>query len=236
MRVFTLCLANVPTRQALSALLRTVSGSTVSGLVHAECFTMMKLGSPMLSPQRLQMHKLVMFAGWEDERAIDEFMNASELGRACGAGWHLRMSFLRRWGQVREFSMLPETVGESDPDAPVAAFTLARMRLLEVPRFVHWGRPVETLIRNHPEASFAMAAIRYPRSVATFSVWNSQQAMVDMVRGHSAVPQAGRHIEAMKERSRRDFHHEFTTLRFRPLAEFGTWEGRSSLLPQGAIR
>ena len=31
---------------------------------------------------------------------------------------------------------------------------------------------------------------------------------------------------AMVERERRDFHHEFTTLRFRPLSEHGTWEGR----------
>lgn len=35
----------------------------------------------------------------------------------------------------------------------------------------------------------------------------------------------GRHARAMVERERRDFHHEFTTLRFRPLSEHGTWEG-----------
>jgi hypothetical protein len=144
------------------------------------------------------------------------------------------MAFLRRWGFVREFESLPESTGESDPQAPVAAFTLARMRLPEVPRFVRWGRPVEALVRDDPETTFSLATIRYPRSIATFSIWKSQQAMVDMVRGHREVPQPSRHIEAMKERSRRDFHHEFTTLRFRPLSEFGEWEGRSSLLPTGS--
>jgi len=173
-----------------------------------------------------------MFAAWESEDAIDEFMSTSKLGQSIAAGWHLRMTFLRRWGSVREFASLPESIGESDPQSPVAAFTLARMRFREIPRFVQWGRPVEILVRDNPEASFSLAAIRHPRTIATFSIWNSQQAMIDMVRGQSAVAQPKRHLAAMKERERRDFHHEFTTLRFRPVAEFGTWEGRSKLLPK----
>jgi hypothetical protein len=174
-----------------------------------------------------------MFAAWESEDAVDEFLNTSKLGQSISVGWHVRMSFLRRWGSVREFASLPESVGESDPQAPVAAFTLARMRLPEIPRFVRWGRPVETLVRDNPETTFTLAAIRHPKTIATFSIWNSQQAMVDMVKGHSGVPQPERHIDAMKERQRRDFHHEFTTLRFRPISEHGSWEGRSSLLPTG---
>jgi hypothetical protein len=108
------------------------------------------------------------------------------------------------------------------------------MRFREIPRFVQWGRPVEALVRDNPEASFSLAAIRRPRTIATFSIWNSQQAMIDMVRGQGPVAQPKRHLAAMKERERRDFHHEFTTLRFRPIAEFGTWEGRSRLLPEEA--
>ncbi|MEQ1933784.1 MAG: hypothetical protein ABL962_07895 [Fimbriimonadaceae bacterium] len=196
----------------------------------------MKLGSPILSPQRMQFRKIVMFAAWESEDAIEEFLRTSKLGQSIAAGWHLRMTFLRRWGSVREFAWLPESLGESDPTSPVAAFTLARMKLPEVPRFLKWGRPVETLVRDNPETTFTLAAIRYPRTIATFSIWNSQQAMIDMVRGHSAVAQPERHIDAMKELRRRDFHHEFTTLRFRPFAEFGTWEGRSTLLPNGTVR
>lgn len=233
MRVFTLGLAETPVRLTLSSLYRSPTSSSVPGLVHAECLSPMRLGSHILSPERLQLRKVVMFAAWESEDAIDEFLATTKLGQSIAAGWHIRMDFLRRWGSVREFASLPESTGESDPEAPVAAFTLARMRFLEVPRFIQWGRPVETLVRDHPETTFSLAAIRHPRTIATFSIWNSQQAMIDMVRGHSAVDQPKRHIEAMKERARRDFHHEFTTLRFRPLAEFGSWEGRTTLLPMG---
>lgn len=236
MRLFTLGLAKSAVPLSLRSLYRPPNSSTTPGLVHAECLTQMTLGSPIYSRERMQLRKLVMFAAWESEDALDEFLNGSPLGRDIAAGWHLRMTFLRRWGAVQEFSSLPESMGESDPFAPVAAFTLARMKLPEVPRFIGWGRPVETLVRDHPETSFSLAAIRYPRTIATFSIWTSQSAMVDMVRGLSSVEQPRRHIDAMLERNRRDFHHEFTTLRFRPIAEYGSWEGRSSLLPPGAIR
>lgn len=51
-------------------------------------------------------------------------------------------------------------------------------------------------------------------------------------RGSEAADR--RHVEAMAERERRDFHHEFTTLRFRPLSEHGIWEGRRGLVPRPA--
>ncbi len=73
--------------------------------------------------------------------------------------------------------------------------------------------------------------MRLPRTVSTFTIWRTQQDMLDMVQGHSQVPQPKRHADAMTERERKDFHFEFTTLRFKPLAEHGTWEGRSGIVP-----
>jgi hypothetical protein len=178
----------------------------------------------------MQLRTLTMFAAWENEEAIREFLSTTSLGQTMASGWHLRMSFLRRWGSVREFAHLPEDTGEGDPAAPVAAYTLARLKIPEVPRFIGWGRPVEALVRDHPEATFALAAIRYPRTVATFSIWKSQRAMTEMVRGQGNVEQPERHAIAMRERVRRDFHREFTTLRFKPLSEHGSWEGCSSFV------
>jgi hypothetical protein len=55
--------------------------------------------------------------------------------------------------------------------------------------------------------------------------------MTDMVHGHSKVEKPKRHSNAMQERERKDFHFEFTTLRFKPLAEFGKWKGQSNFIP-----
>lgn len=209
----------------------TLSPAKVPGLQHAECLARMTLGASILSPARMQLRQLTMFAAWESQTAIDEFLATTELGRVLATGWHVRMELLRRWGRISEFDGLEECVGEQDPDSPVVAVTLARMKLLQVPRFIRWGRPVEELVRDHPGKTLAIAAMRLPRTVSTFSVWKSQREMVDMVRGRSSVPRPERHATAMVERERKDFHLEFTTLRFKPLAEYGNWEGRTNIIP-----
>jgi hypothetical protein len=179
----------------------------------------------------MQLRHLTMFAAWDSHVAIDEFLANTRLGRALATGWHVRMALQRRWGHVTEFDGFAESVGEPDPAAPVVAVTLARLKLPQVPRFIHWGRPVEQLVRDHPGTTLALAAIRPPRTVSTFSVWTSQREMVEMVRGHSSVPRPERHAAAMAERQRKDFHFEFTTLRFKPFAEYGNWEGRTNIVP-----
>jgi hypothetical protein len=231
MTLFTFHFAKVTIGTAVRALLRQPTGEQVPGLNHAECMAKMTLGAPILSPARMQLGRLMLFASWESDGAIDDFLGGTIIGRAFAAGWHVRMAFLRRWGHISEFDGLAESVGEQDPEAPVVAVTLARMKLPQVPRFIRWGKPVEELVRDHPGTTLAAAAMRLPRTVSTFSVWRSQREMVDMVHGHSAVPQPERHAAAMAERQRKDFHFEFTTLRFRPLAEYGEWEGRTNIIP-----
>jgi hypothetical protein len=230
MAIFTFHLANTTPLTTVRAMCRPPTARHVPGLRHAECMTRMTLGAPILSPARMQLRHLAMFAAWESEAAVDEFLTRTRLGRALAAGWHVRMEFRRRWGRVSEFDGLPETSGGQDVAGPVVAVTLARMRLTQVPRFIRWGRPVEELVRDHPGAMMAMAAMRLPRTVSTFTVWKSQGEMADMVRGRSAVPRPERHAAAMSERERKDFHFEFTTLRFAPLAEYGSWEGRSRIV------
>jgi len=231
MTLFTFHLAKSKIGTTINALCHPPTGQQIPGLRHAECMTKMTLGAPILSPERMQLNHLTMFAAWESHAAIDEFLGSTSLGRLFANGWHVRLLFQRRWGYVTEFDGLAESVGQQDPATPVVAVTLARMKLPQVPRFIYWGRPVEELVRDHPSTTLAIAAIRLPRTVSTFSVWTSQQEMVDMVRGHSAVPRPERHAAAMVERQRKDFHFEFTTLRFRPIAEYWQWEGRTNIVP-----
>lgn len=229
--VYTFHLAKVPVLTTLGMLWRPPTARTVAGLLHAECMTRMTLGAPIVSPARMQLRHGAMFAAWEAEDAIDAFLSGTRLGKVFARGWYVRMAFVRRWGHVSEFDGLAEEVEELDPKAPVVAVTLARMKLLQVPRFIRWGRPVEELVRDDPGATLAMAAMRLPRTISTFTVWRTQQAMRSMVLGHSTLPRPERHVTAMAERTRKDFHFEFTTLRFRPLSEHGTWEGRRNIVP-----
>lgn len=224
-------LAEVPRRLGAAALARPLRPSDVPGLDHAECLSLMRLGAPVVSPDRLQLGRLAVFAQWRDEAALDRFLDRDGLGRALSGGWHVRLEFVRRWSSIAAFPDLPVRAGPQQRDEPVVAVTLARMRLPELPRFLHHGRPVERLVRDHPGVTLALAGLRPPRTVSTFSVWRSVQEMVEMVHGRSPVTDPDRHASAMRERERRDFHHEFATYRFRPLSEHGAWQGRTAIVP-----
>lgn len=228
MSIHSFHLVQAPVRKAVGALVRPPSAS---GLQHIEVLVGMKLGAPVVSPRRMQLRHLAVFAEWDDEAALEAFLAERPFGRLLDGGWHVRLEFLRRWGMIRELAHLPAEAGRTDPSEPVVAVTLARVRLPELPRFIRWGRPVERQVRDHPETTLALAAMRPFRTVSTFSVWTSARAMTGMVFGRDDGDAARRHSEAMGERDRRDFHHEFTTLRFRPLSEHGSWEGRSNIIP-----
>lgn len=202
-----------------------------SGLERVEVMAGMRLGAPVVSPDRMQARHLAVFAEWRDEAALASFLAEDPLGRALATGWHVRLEFLRRWGSVAELAHLPERTGRWRLDEPMVAVTLARTRLTELPRFISWGRPVERQVRDHPGVTLALAAMRPPRTVSTFSVWRSGREMTDMVMGRGTEADVRRHADAMRERERRDFHREFTTLRFRPLSEHGTWQGRGDWVP-----
>ncbi len=202
------------------------------GLIHAECMQCMTLGSPLFSTKRILLRQLVVFAQWQDESAIERFLKQHKVGKVLVDGWHIRMTFLRQWGSIDQFKIPNESNELDDPEAPVVAFTLARMKLFQVPRFVRWGRPVEKLVRDDPATTLALAATRLPRTVSTFSIWKTQKDMVKMVHGRSSVDLPRRHLNAMKERDRKDFHWQFTTLRFKPISEHGAWRGRKNFIPE----
>ena len=225
---FTFHLVQAPVATAVSLLRRP---PRAAGLRYAECLSLMRLGAPALSPDRMQLRRLAMFARWDDEAALESFLTSRD-GEWFASGWHVRMMFLRRWSQLAALADLPARADSWTEEEPVVAVTLARMRLPEVPRFLAWGKPVERLVRDHPGATLALAAMRPPRSISTFSIWESVREMTDMVRGHGPVEGSTRHADAMTERARRDFHREFATFRFRPLSEHGSWEGRGDYVPR----
>lgn len=231
MSIFTYHLVKTSYLSALKAILFPPKPFHNSGLIHMECMTAMTLGSAITSPSRLFSKQVAVFAQWNDEASVDQFLIENKFGRVLSKGWHTRLIFLRQWGEITKFQ-IPEVTLELEPlDSPVVAVTLARMKLFEIPRFIRWGKPVEKLVCDHPGTTFSLASIRHPRTVSTFSIWRSQKEMTDMVLGHSNVHAPTRHVDAMKERKRKDFHFEFTTLRFKPLSEFGEWNGRNNLIP-----
>ena len=111
------------------------------GLLHIEVRANMELGAAVLSPKRMQLRRIAVFADWESEAALEAFLAAHPVGRRLNLGWHVRLEFLRRWGQVQEYAHLPEIAGRSIPSEPIVALTIARMRLPQLPNTTRRGWP-----------------------------------------------------------------------------------------------
>jgi len=185
------------------------------GLMHSESLMTMRLGFPILHPSRYGFSQLVFFARWKDESSLISFLENDPFGRRLASGWHVRLKLYRRWGSVSELDNLPENLENQTPEKPVVGITLARLKLTETIRFLKWGKPVEGLVRDHPGKTFALAAMRPVNTLSTFSMWRSEKDMVEMVKGDNV------HGRAIGEQLKRSFHHEFTTMRFYILGEFG---------------
>ncbi|MCG2419225.1 hypothetical protein K8089_09340 [Aequorivita sp. F47161] len=231
MIIFSYHLVELPIATAVKGLFSIPISKKTKGLIHREYMTAMTLGSPIFSTSRFLITEAAIFIQWESEFALNEYLKQDDFGRILAKGWHVRLSFIRDWGAFSGFKIPKQKAKLETVNSPVVAVTIARMKPLEIPRFLHWGRPVEKLVRDHPGTILSLASVRFPNTVSTFSIWKTEVEMTNMVHGHSAVPKPKRHSNAMKERARRNFHFEFTTLRFKPIAEFGTWKGKKDFVP-----
>lgn len=230
MNIFSYHLVKLPFFYALKRIFSNSISTNTKGLIHSEYMTAMTLGAPIFSTSRVLVGQVAIFMQWENEKALENYLEQDRFGRILEKGWHVRLSFIRAWGKFSGFKIPEHKDKLESPNSPVVAVTIARMKPFAVPRFIHWGRPVEKLVKDHPGTTLSLASVKFPNTVSTFSIWKTEKEMTNMVHGHSAVEKPKRHSAAMKERERKSFHFEFTTLRFKPLNEFGKWKGQSSFI------
>ena len=231
MTIFSYHLVSIPFSMAIKGLFLNPIDKNTKGLIHAEYMTAMTLVSPIISTSRFLIKQVAIFAQWENEEALEEYLKKEKIGKLLSNGWHVRLEFMREWGKIGGFKIPEQKAKLATSASSVVAVTIARMKPLAVPRFLHWGRPVEKLVRDHEGTLLSLASVRFPNTVSTFSIWKTEEEMTNMVHGHSTMPKPKRHANAMKERERKDFHFEFTTLRFKPISEFGTWKGKENYIP-----
>lgn len=229
--LFTYHLIKLSFFSALKSVLFPIKKTKIKGLIHAETMSAMELGSSIFTPTRLFSRTIVVFAQWENVKSFTDFIQLNSFGKKLSKSWYLKLKFIRQWGAISHFEIPKYPIKIDNENQTVIAVTLARMKYTEIPRFLRWGRPVEKLARDHSGTILSLASIRYPNLISTFSIWKSQKEMTEMVHGHSKMEKPKRHSNAMKERNRKDFHFEFTTLRFLPISEHNSWNGESEYLP-----
>lgn len=230
MELFSYHLIQTPVYAVAARMLGSSALREVPGLRHFECLLPMRMGHPVSMPGRYHWGKLAFFGFWQSEAHLERFLEAPPYSLFERPSWHVRLRFYRRWGTYRGLDEATAYTDLASPEGPVVGITFARLKLLETFRFTRWGKPVEEQVRDHPGVTRATVAYRPLNTFSTFSMWRSEEDMLGMVRGRRAAVDGVEHREAMKERARRPFHHEFTTMRFVPLSEHGQWPESVRLL------
>lgn len=229
--IFSFHLLRLPLLKVPRFILSSKYKKNIVGLNHSESFLTMNLGESVISPPRYNLKTVAFFAWWREESFLDNFLNEPS-HQFFNNGWHVRMHLYRRWGQLTELQNADIHSNATAPDQPIVAVTLARLNLLETFRFIRWGKPVEKQVRDHKGQNLALAGIRPLNTFSTFSIWKSEAEMLNMVHGKNKLHDQEDHKLAMQERQRKDFHHEFTTLRFSPFKEVGHWNEKTNYTNQ----
>jgi hypothetical protein len=224
--IFSFHLMKIPFGQIPKFLLFPMHKKNIPGLIHSESFFTMNLGQSIASIPRYNFKTFAFFAWWREETCLEDFLQYPS-HHFFNDGWHVRMKLYRRWGEIKDIKNAIVNSETAIPDGPIVAVTLARLNLLQTFRFIHWGKPVEKQVRDHKGQALALAAFRPFNTFSTFSIWKNESEMINMVHGRNKLQDGENHKQAMQERIRKDFHYEFSTMRFIPLKEVGQWNNKS---------
>ena len=125
--IFSYHLIKLPFFEAVRRIFSSPISKNTKGLIHSEYMTAMTLGSPIFSPSRVLIGQVAVFMQWENENALEMYLEQDSFGRTLANGWHVRLSFIRDWGQFSGFKIPTDKDQLKSPNSPVVAVTIARM-------------------------------------------------------------------------------------------------------------
>ena len=160
-------------------------------------------------------------AAWDDEEALDRFVETDPLAARLAGGFEARLEPLRAYGELEALPGLGRPPRETDDDEPVLVLTLGTTHLRRAVPFLRASARAEQQAVDDPSFVLGTALARPPRFVGTCSLWRTAREMRAYATG-SGDPS---HAEAMREHHERPFHRESVFSRFRPYAVRGGWRG-----------
>jgi hypothetical protein len=172
-----------------------------------------KLGTP-------QLGRVGMVCSWDDDAALDRFLESDPAAARLGDCFHVRLAPLRISGA---WSGFPELQGFEeqpvDDEEPVAVVTLGRLIYRQGPRFFSTNAPAAGMADKDPAIVLSTALARPSfRFLATFSLWRSAGEMKSFAYGKAGPG----HLNAIRAQNAKAFHRESAFIRFRPYAAVGT--------------
>lgn len=79
MNIFSYHLVRIPFTLAIKGLFSAPIKRNTKGLIHSEYMTAMTLGSPIISSSRFLIKQVAIFAQWENEEALENYLKKKNL-------------------------------------------------------------------------------------------------------------------------------------------------------------
>ena len=217
-------IADVGIGTALKAVRKAPAPSEVSGLRNAH----VGLGAPLgrriagflPSPD---IHRIAFYGFWDDDDALDRFIDEHPLMAAFAGGWQVRLAPLRMFGAWPGVPADTPKSRVTDHEGPVAVLTLGRFRLLRAPKFFNTSAKAERAVLGAPGLLWATGVAK-PPFVSTCSLWESAESSMAYAFTHGQ-----QHHDAIRVDRATPFHHQQAFIRFRPYASKGSLEGKNPL-------
>ena len=173
--------------------------------------------------------RLLLLAAWSSPEAFDAF-RAGPLGRALtddsAFGWHVLARTTRTRGSYYGHRPLAAPDGDGHGAGPVAVITLGRTTRRTLGRFLwHGGRLASDVLRAPGLISAVSAGLPLTGN-ATFSIWDSTDAMLAFSYGETARG----HLRTA--RARPAILTEQLNARFQLLRIEGRWDPDNTLNPE----
>lgn len=197
----------------------------VSGL---KFFKLLGSGKGQVFSLQPDFYQYGLLATWESDAAASAFLQTSGIMDAYRQHLDEEYTIYMRpfrsqgyWGGSNPF--LPLEPAESN-DGPLAVLTRASIRLGALPAFWRHGARTSQDVAAAPGllAAVGLGELPFIRQ-ATFSLWESEQAM------RQYAYQTSNHQQVIRKTRAQQWYWEELFARFRILSASGSWKGRDPL-------